>query len=108
VVILLALYAAVPATAGDDTANAVKLTGYFTDEWCGKSNANAEGAECARRCAAKGSAMALYAAGRLYVVRAADKQRAVDNVGVEVVVVGKLSEDGHLEIASIKKAAPKD
>ena len=108
--LLFALSAVGPAArggeAGSETRETLELTGYFTDEWCGKSNANPAGAACARRCADKGSAMALFAGGKLYKVSDDDKQTAVDHVGVRVVVKAILRKDGTLAIESVKKVAP--
>lgn len=97
-VVALAL-TAVPAFAGE--AEEVELTGWITDQWCGAKNANADGADCARDCAKKGSEMALYADGKLYKI--SDKEIAVEHIGYKVVVKGTVADDV-LTVTSIEKA----
>ena len=53
IVAVMALAVVAPAVAGD-AGKEVKLTGYITDEWCGKANANADGAGCAKSCGKEG------------------------------------------------------
>ena len=100
VVTLLALAAAMPAVAGD--AEEVKLTGYITDEYCGAKNANADGVDCAKACAKKGSDLAIYSDGKLY--KLSDKELALKHLGHEVVVTGTLNDDGSVSVANIEKA----
>ena len=73
---------ALPALAGD-SGKEVKLAGWITDEWCGKNNANKDGADCARSCAKKG---------------------ALEHVGHKVVVVGVTKDDETVEVSSIEQA----
>ncbi len=88
---------------GPDTPETrVELTGFITDMWCGKSNANAEGVACIKSCAEKGSDVAIYADGKLYKLD--KKELALEHVGYEVVVTGKLATDGSVEVAGIKRA----
>ena len=94
----------IPALAGD-SAKSVELTGYITDVWCGKANANAEGAGCAKSCAKKGSDLAIYANGKLYTLD--DKETALEHLGSEVVIKGTLTSKDHVKIVSITKAEPK-
>src|SRR5262245_41679973 len=94
---------ALPARAGD--AKDVKLTGYITDQWCGASNANAEGKACALECAKKGAPLVLYSEGKLY--KLSDQKAALQNVGVEVTVSGSLEEDGSIRVASIAQSKKK-
>jgi len=91
---------AVPALAGDRNENEVKLTGWITDEYCGVKNANADGVDCARACAKKGSDMMLFSDGKLYKI--SDKEMAVKHVGHEVVVTGVVSEENLLTPSSIE------
>jgi len=98
-VTLLALAAAMPAVAGD--AKEVKLTGYITDEYCGAKNANADGVDCAKACAKKGSDLAIYSDGKLY--KLSDKEMALKHLGYEVVVTGTINEDGSVKVANIEK-----
>ena len=99
-VLLLAL----PAFAGE-AGKEVTLTGYITDKWCGAANANAEGADCARACAKKGSEMAIYSDGQLYIL--SDKEMALANLGHKVRVKGTLAEDGKVQVSSIEKVEQK-
>ena len=103
IVTALALAIALPAVAGE--TKEVKLTGYITDEWCGAKNANAGGVGCAKACAKKGSAMALFADGKLYIL--SDKEKALDHLGYEVVVTGTIGEENKLEVKSIEKVKKK-
>jgi (2Fe-2S) ferredoxin len=107
-VALLLTAGAVPAFAGEGHAHGgeeVQLTGYITDEWCGAKNANAEGAGCAKACAKKGAALAIYADGKMY--KLSDKEAAMKHVGVQVVVKGTVMEDGTVKVASIEKVEKK-
>lgn len=85
-------------------AREVTLTGWITDEYCGASNATAEGAGCAKACAEKGADMMLYSGGKLY--RITDKKMALEHVGHEVVVTGTLDEPDLLTPIRIAKADP--
>ena len=94
------------AFAGDvQKKRDVKLTGYITDEWCGAANANVDGAGCAKACAKKGSALAIFAGGKLY--KLSDKEEALKHLGHEVVVTGTLQEDGSVKVAQISPAEEK-
>jgi len=104
IVAALALAIAVPALAGN-SAKEVKLTGYITDEWCGAKNANADGVGCAKACAKKGSEMALFADGKLYIL--SDKEKALEHLGYEVIVTGTVGEENKLQVKSIEKAKKK-
>ena len=97
----LALAMPLGVLAGDAGKN-VELTGYITDMWCGKANANAEGAGCIKACAKKGSDLAIFSEGKLY--KLTDKDAALEHVGYEVVVTGTLHEDGSITARTIKKA----
>jgi len=87
--------------AGDDVAKKVELTGYITDEWCGANNANPDGVACAKSCAEKGSKMAVFSDGKLYVL--SDKKAALDNLGVKVVVTGTLDQEGVVQVEAIER-----
>jgi hypothetical protein len=95
---------ALPVIAGENDKT-VELTGYITDAWCGKANANAEGAACAKACAKKGSELAIYSNGKLYKLE--DKELAMKNIGFEVVIKGTLIDEDTVKISSIAKAEPK-
>jgi hypothetical protein len=106
VISVLLLAGPISSRAGDaakDAGKEVRLTGYITDEWCGAKNANPEGAGCARDCAKKGSELAIYSDGKLYRLSAKDK--ALEYLGVRVVVTGTLDAEGKaVEVRSIEKA----
>lgn len=102
IVAAFALAAFAPALAGDEAKKEVQLTGYITDEWCGKANANAQGAGCAKACAKKGSDLAVFADGKMY--KLSNKEMALEHLGYEVVVTGTLDESGTVQVASIAKA----
>jgi hypothetical protein len=104
IVTALALAVALPVLAGEE-AKEVKLTGYITDEWCGVKNANADGAACARSCAKKGSELAIFADGKLYIL--SDKEKALEHIGYEVVVTGTLAGENKVQVKSIEKAEKK-
>lgn len=101
-VLAVAVAAGLPALAGEGEGQEVELTGWITDEWCGARNANADGADCARNCAKKGAALALYSDGELYQI--SDKDLALEHVGYKVKVKGTLGEENVLTVTSIKKA----
>lgn len=103
-VALSLLAVSVPAAAGDE-AKSVELTGFITDAWCGKGNANVKGAECARSCASKGSDLVIYADGKIYKLD--DKEEALKHLGYEVLLKGTLMSGDHVTITSITKADPK-
>ncbi len=107
VLVALALggFAAVLAGEGEGTKKEVKLTGYITDEWCGAKNAGAEGADCARDCAKKGSKLAIFSDGKLYIL--SDKEAALANLGYKVIVTGTLDDAGVVQVSSIEKAEEK-
>ncbi len=80
----------------------IQLTGYITDEYCGAKNANPKGADCARDCAKKGSKMAIFSEGKIYLL--SDKEAALAHLGYKVVVSGTLGEGGVVQVRSIEKA----
>jgi hypothetical protein len=94
----------VPAMAGEAVKD-VKLTGYITDEWCGKANANEQGKDCTIACAKKGAALVLFSDGKAY--KLSDQKAAMTHVGHEVVVSGSLDSDGTVKVSSIEKAVKK-
>ena len=83
----------------------VSMTGYITDEWCGKANANEKGKDCAIACAKKGAALVLFSGEKAY--KLSDQKAAMANVGIEVVVSGTMADDGSIVVKSIEKAAKK-
>lgn len=93
--------AAMPATAGEKPAGEFKATGWIVDAQCGKSNANAKGAECIKSCNKNGSPLVLSVGDKIY--KLADQQTAKEHIGYAVEVKGTLKGDT-VEAASISKA----
>ncbi len=86
-------------------ADSGSWNGWITDEACGAHGAKADHVACAKKCAAKGSALVFYndADKKIYKI---DKQDlAKDNLGHEVKVEGDLKGDS-IAVASISAAAP--
>ena len=89
-ILALALAVSLPAVA-EESEKEVKLTGWITDQWCGAKNANAAGADCARACAEKGSALVLFSDGKLYGL--SDQTLAKEHIGHKVLVKGTIEEE---------------
>ena len=98
----LLMAVALPVLAGDKSGE-VTLTGWVTDEWCGKANANAAGKDCAIACAKKGAQLVLASGDKIYTLP--DQEEAMKHVGHEVVVRAVMAEDGSLKSAKFKKKA---
>jgi hypothetical protein len=88
--------AAMPAMAGE-----FKATGWIVDAQCGKSNANAKGAECVKSCNKNGSPLVLSVGDKIYKID--DQKLAKENIGFAVQVTGTLEGDT-VKVASISKA----
>jgi hypothetical protein len=104
VMILLAVFALLsvsPAFAGDKEGKEVTLSGWITDEWCGKANANAKGKDCSVKCAKDGAKLVLFSDEKMYVID--NQELAMKNVGFEVVVKGTVGKENALVVTSIKK-----
>lgn len=99
--------AAMAAAAEAEAANSITLTGYITDEWCGKKNANADAksADCARDCAQKGAALVMFKDGTMYTL--ADKEAALKHVGEKVMVTGTVDDKNVVTIVKIEKVDEK-
>jgi hypothetical protein len=80
----------------------VTYTGWITDEWCGKKNANAGGKDCAVDCYKKGAKLVLYVGSEDKSIVLDNQEQASKHVGVEVMVTGVL-EGKTLKVASIKE-----
>ena len=93
-----------PALAGEQ-GEQVELSGWITDEYCGKANANAEGKGCALACAKKGAQLVLYSNEKIY--KLSDQEGAKQHVGHEVVVHGVLAEDGTVKVSKFQKKEDK-
>ena len=98
-VVSAAVFAGEPATKAKP-GDVVEATGWISDEWCGKANANAAGKDCALSCAKSGAKLVLFAGERTWVL--ADQDLAKKHVGIEVVVKGEIDENGTLEVREIK------
>lgn len=104
IVSILAAFALVvavasPALAGDD-GKAIEVAGWITDSYCGKSNANAEGKDCAIACAKKGAELVLAVDDKIY--KLSDQEGAMEHVGHEVIVTGTVQDDT-IEVTSFAK-----
>ena len=97
------IVAAALVAAGDKKSegSAFKATGWVVDAQCGKSNANAKGAECIRSCNKNGSPLVLSVGDKIYKIN--DQKLAKENIGFAVEVTGTLKGDT-VEVASISKA----
>jgi hypothetical protein len=93
--------AAMPAMAGEKATDEFKATGWIVDAQCGKSNANAKGAECIKSCNKNGSPLVLSVGDKIYKI--SDQKLAKENIGFAVEVKGTLKGDT-VEVASISKA----
>jgi hypothetical protein len=100
-VMMLSVAAAVAGDAGKD----VQMKGWITCSCCAAKNANAAGKDCTLKCVKGGSSLVLFSEGKSY--KLSDQKAAMSHVGYEVVVSGKLAEDGSLKVDSIKKAPEK-
>ena len=93
--------AAMPAMAGETKAGEFKATGWVVDAQCGKSNANAKGAECIKSCNKNGSPLVLSVGDKIYKI--SDQKLAQEHIGFPVEVKGTLKGDT-VEVASMSKA----
>ncbi len=95
----LALVAGISLSlAGDE----VTVTGWITDSYCGKNNANATGKGCTLKCYKDGAKLVLFAKDRLWELD--DQEMASEHVGHEVQVTGVL-EGEVIQVTEIKPAA---
>ena len=99
---IAALPAPVRAAMAGDSGKEVKLAGWITDEWCGKNNANKDGADCAKACAKKGAQLVLFSDGNIY--KLSDQKSALEHVGHKVVVQGVMKDEETVEVRSIEQA----
>ena len=99
VALAFVLALALPALAGD-SGKEVKLAGWITDEWCGKNNANKDGAACAKACAKKGAELVLFSEGNIY--KLTDQENALEHVGHKVIVKGVMKDENTVEVSSIQ------
>jgi hypothetical protein len=92
------------AEFGKGPVKDVVLTGYLTDSNCGKANAHAGGADCAKKCIKAGAKVQLVADSKTYTLEKVDKVE--QHLGHEVKVTGQLDETaGIIRVASIEAVA---
>jgi hypothetical protein len=96
-----ALLAGASLTLGGDE---VALTGWITDSYCGKNNANADGKDCTLRCYKDGAKLVLFAKDKLWELD--NQELAESHVGHEVKVIGVV--DGSTIKVSEIKATTKE
>ena len=80
----------------------VTVTGWITDSYCGKNNANASGKGCALKCYKDGAKLVLFANDKLWELD--DQDLASGHVGHEVQVTGVV-EGVVIQVSEIKPAS---
>ena len=94
---LMLLGIALPALAGP--ARLVRMEGWVVDQWCGKKNANVDGAGCVIECHDKGAPLVFATDdGKTYTI--VDQDGAVEQVGVHVKIFGTINSEGDLSVGS--------
>ena len=83
-------------------ADEVIVTGWITDSYCGKNNANAGGKACTIKCYKDGAKLVLFAKDKLWELD--DQEMASEHVGHEVEVTGVV-EGEVIQVSGIKAAA---
>jgi hypothetical protein len=102
---VMVLVLSVAAAVAGEHGKGVQLKGWIACACCAEKNANAEGKDCTIACAKNGAGLVLVSEGKTY--KLADAKQAISHVGYEVVVSGKLAEDGSVQVDTIKKAQDK-
>jgi hypothetical protein len=107
-VLLAALVVSLGSFAYAGEAVEGSWTGWVTDTGCGAKGANAEHADCAKKCVKeKGAKYALYTADDKQVWVLSNQEEAGKMAGQEVTVKGKADKEKMtIEVASME-AAPK-
>jgi hypothetical protein len=104
--VLLVTLVTLPALAGDmKEMKAESWTGWITDSHCGAKGANAQHTRaCVEKCAKGDGKVVFYNNGdqKLYELDKTDK--ALENVGHEVVITGHL-DGGKIKVEKIEKKA---
>ena len=96
---LMLLGIALPTLAAP--ARLVRLDGWVVDQWCGKKNANGDGAGCVIECHEKGAPLVFASDdGKTYTI--VDQDGALDQVGVHVKIFGTIDSEGNLSVGSYK------
>lgn len=79
-------------------------TGWITDSHCGASGAKAEHKGCAEKCVKGGSSLLLYNSADKKLYKLDKQDLALQHLGHEVTVTGKVDGDS-IAVESITKAA---
>ena len=96
---LLAFVALVAGTGMALAGDEIVLTGWITDSYCGKNNANADGKGCTLRCYKDGAKLVLFAKEKLWELD--DQELAESHVGHEVQVTGVV-QGSTIKVSEIK------
>ncbi len=102
VIIFIFLAARIVALpAGAKTKTVIRLEGWIVDSFCKAKNANAEGVEDTLACHKKGAKLLLISTdGTTYSISIKNEERALENLGRQVMVLGQVDEDRNLEIST--------
>ncbi len=98
----MALLAALALMAGFSLSLAgdeITVTGWITDSYCGKNNANSGGKSCALKCHEDGAKLVLFAKDKLWELD--DQELAKEHVGHEVQVTG-VTDGTAIQVKEIK------
>lgn len=99
-ILALAAFLAAPLTL---SAAEESWKGWITDSSCGAKAANAEHADCAKKCAEGGAKLVLYVKETQKLYHLSDQAAALANLGHAVVVTGALEGDA-IKVTKIAKA----
>lgn len=91
------------ALSAPGLALAGEWTGWITDDQCGAKGANAEHADCAKRCYGNGAKLVLYNTGDEKLYTLDNQELAAQHIGQEVKVKGE-AEGNAIQVASIEPA----
>ena len=98
----MTLALALVLVAGPVLAGAMRLVrveGYVVDSWCGKANANDQGANCVVECNKKGADLVFHTSeGKTYEL--ADQKDAQGHIGQKMVILGSVDSEGSLKVGS--------
>jgi archaellum component FlaG (FlaF/FlaG flagellin family) len=98
-VFLAAMIVALPAAAKSKTV--IRIEGWIVDSYCKAKNAHAEGAEDTLACHNKGAKLLLISTdGTTYTISIKNQERALENLGRQVMVLGQVDADRNLEIST--------
>ena len=77
----------------------ITVTGWITDSYCGKNNANADGKSCTLKCQKDGAKLVLFANDKLWELD--NQDMAKEHVGYEVQVTG-MADGTAIQVKEIK------